>query len=315
MEKEEIKEEVKEEKEIKEEKKPKKERKTKKALVTCRVLFISALDKIMFVVLALAFISALWANFRGNLSSPNYGYWRRVIGVIALLIGGAIEYFIMNWFYKCAAKTMLCITEDEVYKEAYIPFKRTEKSIPIKKITSVTTINLFWIFRSVIIFQYHHLPMIFFTWKNQEFKDKFDELVNKRTEEIENEFEDKNILTFLKAGFVKKFFIGLAAVVVLFGILRFFGTVFSPAKKVPGTYANGESKIVIKKDGTCDIASLKADFTSCTWELNDEGDYVQLEYSYPYTSWFTSETTRTDTATFEYEKGKLTYNGIEYVKE
>ena len=309
MEKEEIKEEV------KEEKKSKKERKTKKALVTCRVLFISALDKIMFVVLALAFIGALWANFRGNFSSPNYGYWRRVLGVIALLIGGAIEYFIMNWFYKCAAKTMLCITEDEVYKEAYIPFKRTEKSIPLNKITSVTTINLFWIFRSLIIFQYHQLPTIFFTWKNQEFKDKFDELVNKRTEQIENEFEDKSIISFLKEGFVKKFFICLAALIVFLGVIRLFGVFFSPAKKVPGTYVNGDNKIVLSKDGTCDVSSLQKDTTSCTWELNSEGDYVSVNYSYKYNSWLFGETTNNASKQLKYEDKKLVDGSTEYVKE
>lgn len=302
------KEEIKE-KENKEETK-KKDKKQKQPLVSCRILFISALDKIMFVCLALAFIGVTWATFRGNFSSPSYGYWKRVFEELGVLVFFIIQYFILNWFYKCFAKTMLCITETEVYKEAYVPFKRTEKSIPLKKITSVTTINLFWIFRSVIIFQYHHLPLIFFTWKNQEFKDKFDELVNHRTEEIENEFEDKNILSFLKAGFVKKFLIGLGCLLVFLGIVRLFGMAFSPARKVPGTYVNGDKQIVLNKDGSCDITSLRNTSTSCTWELNEDGDAVKAKYEYEfYTSTFTGE------VDFTYEKNLLKYGGIDYNKQ
>ena len=312
MEKEEIKEEVKEE--IKEEKKPKKERNTKKPLVTCRVLFISVLDKILFALLALGFVFSLFSIFRGNFSSPSYGYWRRLLDVIALLISTTITYLIVNWFYRCAAKTMLCITEHEIYKEKYVPFKRGEKSIPLNKVTSVTTINLFWIFRSVIIFQYHHIPMIFFTWKNQEFKDQYDELVNKRTEKIENEFEDKSIITFLKKGFIKKFFIGVAAVVVLFGIIRFFGYIFSPARKVPGTYVNGENKIVLNKDGSCEVDPFKKDIIECTWNINDDANIVTAVYKYKSTSWLFGESTSSASISFNYEKNKLTYNDVEYTK-
>ena len=305
MEKEEIKE--KEEKVEKEEKK--KEKKQKKPLVSCRILFISALDKIMFVILALSFVGATWANFSGNFGSPDYRYWARVFSEIGILIAFAIQYFLFNWIYKCAAKTMLCITDTEVYKEAYIPFKRTEKSIPLKKITSVTTINLFWIFRSVIIFQYHHLPMIFFTWKNQEFKDKFDELVNHRTEEMENEYEDKNIISFLSDGFIKKFFIGLAALIVFLGIIRIFGVLFSPARKVPGTYTNGDYKIEVKRNGTCDIATLKKDAENCKWTINDDGDTVT--FSYEYDSWWGKDTSSFD---MRYENKKLTYGDQEFTK-
>ena len=312
MEKEEIKE--KEEKEeVKEEKKnSKKGRKEIKPLVTCRILFISALDKIFFVIIALSFASATYYNFAGNFSSLGYGYWARVFSELGILIGTAIYYLLMNWIYKCAAKTMLCITEKEIYIEKYIPFKRTEKSIPLEKITSVTTINLFWIFRTLIIFQYHQIPTIFFTWNNQLLKDKFDELVNKRTEDVENEFDDKNILTFLKPGFLKKFFIGLGCLIVLLGVIRFFGFIFSPAKRVPGTYKNGESSIVLNKDGTCDITPIK-ETTSCSWVLSDDETTVYVSYEYEYT-WFGSKNTSSSSTTLDYEKNKITYNGTEYIK-
>ena len=116
MEKEEIKEKDEKVEEKEEKKKTKKERKQRKALVTCRVLFISALDKIFFVLLAISFVIATWINFRGNFSNPNYAYWKRVISEIGILISFTINYFLLNWVYRCAAKTMLCVTENEVYK-------------------------------------------------------------------------------------------------------------------------------------------------------------------------------------------------------
>ena len=314
MEKEEKQEIVEKEKEeVKEEKKKnKKDRKTIKPLVVCRVLFISVLDKIYFVILCLMFVISTWQNFAGNFGSVSYGYWARVFSELGILIGLTITYLIYNWFYRCAAKTMLSITEKEIYIEKYIPFKRTEKSIPLEKITSVTTINLFWIFRSLIIFQYHQIPTIFFTWNNQELKDKFDELVNKRTEDVENEYNDRNILTFLKPGFLKKFFIGVGCLLVILGIIRFFGYIFSPSKSVPGTYVNGENKIVLEKDGSCDITPIK-ESTSCNWQLLDDEKTVYVTFEYEYT-WFGSKTTSTSNISFDYEKNKLTYNGVEYIK-
>lgn len=296
--------------EVKEEKKKnKKDRKTIKPLVTCRVLFISVLDKILFVIIALLFVGSTWANFSGNLSSISYGYWQRVFSEIGILIGLTIYYLLMNWFYKCAAKTMLCITEKEIYIEKYIPFKRTEKSIPLEKVTSVTTINLFWIFRTLIIFQYHQLPTIFPTWNNQLLKDKFDELVNKRTEDVENEFEDKNILSFLKPGFIKKFFIGLGCVVLIIGVFRFFGYMFSPTKSVPGTYTNGEAVIKLEKDGTCDVTAIR-ESKNCKWQLSDDEKTVYVAYEYD-SSWFG---TLSSNLSFEYEKNKLTFDGKEFKK-
>ena len=170
-----------------------KERKQKKALVTSRVLFYTILDKIYVVAFAIYFIVGLVSGLLQKNKSilgviEYYVLFLVVVTVVALLF---------NWFYKCAIKTMLCITEDEVYKEAYAPLKRSETSIPLSKITSVTTFNFLWIFRSIIIFQYHQMPVIFFTWNNQEFKDKFDELVNGRKEDIANEFEDKNFISFI----------------------------------------------------------------------------------------------------------------------
>ena len=58
------------EKNIEEVKEP--EAKKMKALVTSRVLFISALDKIYLIILFLTFISLTWMNFEGDITSYNY---------------------------------------------------------------------------------------------------------------------------------------------------------------------------------------------------------------------------------------------------
>ena len=309
-------EETKEEKveETKEVVEEKKDTKKIKPLVTSRILFISVLDKIYLVVLLLMFIGLTIANFKGGLSSMSYGYWSRVGHEIVIIISMVIYYFILNWFYRCAAKTMLCITENEVYKEHYVPFKRTEMSIPLNKITSITTINFFWIFRSLIIFQYHHLPLVYFTWNNQEFKDKFNELVTNRKEKVENTFEEKNILSFVNPKYITYFCIGVVAVIAFIGVLRFFGYVFSPEKKVPGTYVNGNNEVVLNKDGSCNVDFLKDKVTACSWEYRDEAKQVVVTYDYEYSYWYYKDTS-TDYKYFNYEKGKLVLDGDTYLKK
>ena len=114
-----------------------KDKKQKKALVTSRVLFYSVLDKILFVVFSLDFVYGLIFGLlkKGKTITNVFGYYSCFLIVMVLLA------LLLNWIYKCATKTMLCITEDEVYKEAYAPLKRSEMSIPLSKITSVTTFN------------------------------------------------------------------------------------------------------------------------------------------------------------------------------
>ena len=138
-----------------------------KPIVTSRLLFISALDKIYLVILGLTLLSLTIINFSGRISSPYYNFWGRVGIEVIILIGLFILYLFLNWFYKCAVKTVLCLTEKQVYKEKYIPFKRTETSIPLNRITKVSTHTAFWIFRVIIIHQYHQFPMFFFPWNHQ----------------------------------------------------------------------------------------------------------------------------------------------------
>lgn len=253
-----------------------------KALVTSRILFISALDKIYLVILLLTFISLTWANFAGDVSDLDYGFWSRVGTEIIIIVGIIIFYFLLNWFYKCAAKTMISLTKNEVYMEAYAPFKRSETSIPLNKITGVSTFNFFWIFRILIIHQYGKLPIVFPTWTNQVFKDKLNELITTDKEKVENEFEDKNIIGKDKLKYLKYLGIALVAIIALIGIVRFFNYVFSAESKISGTYTYQDKEITLNKDGTCEAYNvIGEDVDDCSWTYDKEDSEVsvRLEYS------------------------------------
>ncbi len=268
--------------ELKEELKEEGNGKKRKALVTSRILFISALDKIYLVILLLTFVFLTWGNFAGDVSDLNYGFWARVGTQIVIIIGMVIYYFLLNWFYKCAAKTMICVTENEVYKEEYVPFKRSETSIPLNKITGVSTFNFFWIFRFLIIHQYGKLPIVFPTWTNQIFKDKLNELVTTEKEKVENEFEDKNIIGKDKFKYLKYLGIALVAIIGLIGIVRFFNYVFSAEAKISGTYTYQDKEITLNKDGTCEAYNvIDEDTLDCSWTYDKEDSEisVRLEYS------------------------------------
>lgn len=253
-----------------------------KAIVTSRILFISALDKIYLVILLLTFAILTWINFAGDMSDPNYGFWARVGTQFVIIIGMIIFYFFLNWFYKCAAKTMICLTKNEFYKEEYVPFKRSETSIPLNKITGVSTFNLFWIFRFLIIHQYGKLPIIFPTWTNQIFKDKLNELITGDKEKVENEFEDKNIIGKDKLKYLKYLGIALVGIIALIGVVRLFNYVFSAESKISGTYTYQDKEITLNKDGSCEAYNvIDEDVDYCSWSYDKEDNEVsvRLEYS------------------------------------
>lgn len=289
----------------------------RKSLITSRVLFISVLDKIYIIILLLIFLVATINNFTGDISSISYGFWNRIGKEIIIIFGIFIWYLILNWFYKCAAKTMLCLTENEVYKETYVPFHRSEMSIPLNKITGVTTHNWFWIFRAIIIHQYSNLPTIFFTWTNQEFKDKLNELITTEKEKIENEYEDKNIISKDKYKYLKYFAIGFAGVICLIGVVRFFNFVFSSEMRMAGTYTYSGEEIRLNKDGTCDINDIIDErVTECIWSYDEDDKEVEIEYEYYYYSYYGYSYTRTDSLNLKYNSSKkvLEYDGDAYKK-
>lgn len=262
------------------------EEKKQKALIISRVLFISALDKIYLVLLGLWFLVGTFTIFNGSIGSLSYGFWGRIGREILFLIVLFIAYLILNWFYKCATKTMLALTKNEVYKEHYIPFKRSETSIPLNKITGVSTINIFWIFRVLVIHQYHQFPIIFMTWNNQEFKDKLNELLTTDKEHVENEYEKRNIITedmYKYLGYIGLVFVGI---LVLLGIIRMFTFTFNGERKIAGTYTNEENKIILNKNGTCQIENLVDKVIDCNWSYDSDDKEVKVSYEYEYSYYY-----------------------------
>ena len=298
-------------KEKEKEKKEEKKEIFQKPIVTSRVLFVSVLDKIYLGILGLWFVVVTISNFSGNISSLNYGFFRRLKDEIIFLIILFIVYLFLNWLYKCVAKTMLCLTKNEVYREHYIPFKRTEDSIPLNKITKVTTINFFWIFRSIIIHQYHAFPLVFFTWNNQEFKDKLTELITTNTDKVENEYKDRNIIT--KEMYKVIFYIGIfvVGIITLLGIIRLFAFMFSNERNIAGTYSYEDKKIVLNKNGTCDLSKLINNSANCTWTYDSENKEVELDYQYK-GSFYTTDATKV--INYDIDKKVLEYNGMSFRK-
>lgn len=286
---------------------------TIKPLVSSRILFISALDKILFIILLLSFLGATLMNITNS-----YATFKEIVFTeIGIIFGIFISYLFLNWLYKCAAKTMLCLTKNEVYLEMHAPFLNNETSIPLNKITGVTTINYFWIFRTIIIHQYGKLPVIFATWNNQEFKDKLNELITTDKGKVENEYQNRNILSQKNKKLVKYLGLGLVVVLVLVGLGRAFKFMTSPARNIPGTYIYDDEAIVFKATGTCNIDDIEDDVIECTWEYLEDSSRVRVDYKYRYYSYYSGSTTRSDYFSLSYNKDNktLSYGGTTYTKK
>ncbi len=315
------------EKEVKEkaDKTEKNTHETKKAkelkpLVCSRILFVSVLDKIYMVVIALGVILMTYNIFRGDTASLYYGFWDRVGYELFGLIIMGITYSILNWFYKCAIKTMMCLTEKEVYIEKYIPFKRSEASIPLNKITAISTVNIFWIFRCIIIHRYQQLPTFFWTWNNQEFKDELDKLLTGRDEKIENKFKDRSIITKDKYKYVGFAGIALGAIILLIGIVRFFNYTFSDEKKLIGKYIDDTNVVELINDGTCTLSHdiIGETLESCKWTYYKDAKEVRIDYEYNYKSSYSYYSSkRYDSIRMKYDsKNKtLEYDEVTYKKK
>ena len=297
------------------EKRKERERKVE-PLVTCRILFISVLDKILFILFALSFVITFFLIFSGNLSSMSYGYFRKVSLLIGALIIFTFYYLFLNWLYKCAAKTMICLTKKGVHKELYMPFVKMESNIPLEKITKVSTFNFLYIFRMLIVHQYHQLPIIFWTWNNDEFKDMYNELVTSEKNKVINEFSNKNIVPEKLKANLKYIALGLVAIVLLIGVLRFFGYIFNPAKRVPGTYTYSNKEIVLKRDGHCDVNDIiNYDIIECEWTYDEETQKISIDYAYEYDGWSgTHEYDGSMTLDYNKENKTVEYYGTAYSK-
>ena len=255
-------------------KEKKKDGKKAKVIVTSRVLFISVLDKIYLTILGLVFVFGTISVFSGPISSLGYGFFKRVFLEFVLIVILIVLYLFLNWFYNCAVKTILCLTKAEVYREHYFPFKRSEDSIPLEKITKVSTLNLFWIFRAVIICQYHRFPLIFWTWNNQEFKDKLVELITNNKE--------KNLLNESMHGYLMYIILGLLIVILLIGIIKFGFFAFGNERRIAGTYYSSNNIVVLNKDGSCDLEGFSNNIRSCFWSYISKSKEVEINYQYSY---------------------------------
>ena len=263
-----------------------------KPLVSSRVLFVTVLDKIYFILFVLSFVGTLLGFINLEVTFARGGsYFVSLFGLVGgflgILIGFVIGYLILNWFYKCVAKTMVCLTKKEIYGEFYAPFYRGELSIPIEKVTKIDTVKVFWIFRTLIIHRYHQIPIVFPTWNAQEFKDKWTEVVMDRDENIENEFETRSIMP---AWLKKKWYIILIALAVILVLSMIAFTVKfldDPIKKIPGSYVYDDQKIVLNEDGSCQLDNvIDYEITSCSWYVEEgyRDIYVNVGYDYRYKS-------------------------------
>ena len=299
-----------------------------KPLVTSRVLFVSILDKLYFIGLVLAFVGTIWGWVSNKLYLFDYsnsffyelGSW--LGGFLGILVVFAICYFILNWLYRCIAKTMLCLTENEIYGEVYAPFYRGELSIPIEKVTKVDTVKVLWIFRTLFIHRYHQLPIVFPTWNAQEFKDKMTELLMKRDSKVDNEFESKNIFPEWLKKRMLIVLITLAAILGLVLIIYVATYLNNPYKKIDGTYVNATEKIVLKDDQTCELKNVIGyEVTKCSWEANDKyGDSIRIDVDLTYrykSNWsnkyYTSD--RSINLYFDTDEQVITYDSTTYTKE
>ena len=268
----------------------KEEKKKKvKPLVSSRVLFVTVLDKIYFIIFVLSFIGSVLgiSLFRTSYSVHGASYFSTLFSIILSFVGVAIAYvigyFIINWFYKCMAKTMICLTKKEIYGEVYAPFFRGEFSIPVDKVTKIDTVKVLWIFRTLIIHRYHQIPIVFATWNAQEFKDKWTELVADRDDKVENEFETRSIMP---AWLKKKWYIVLIAfaAILLLSIISFtIDYLDNPLKKVPGAYSYDDQGIVLNEDGSCQLINVIDDeVTSCSWYAREDYDDINVTVNYEY---------------------------------
>lgn len=240
-------------------------------LVTCRLLFSSFLDKILLILLLIGFIITSFLVFKGNIFHGFYGFWGRVLKEIGVILLFGVIYFICNILYHYAIRSMLCLTRNQIYKECYLPFVRRKISIPLEHVTCISTVNFFFIFRSIVIHRYHQLPMIYFTWNNMKFKNKFMELKGENGP-ITNYYDDTALLAPRYHRFVKWFFTVFFMILVIIGVFHFFGYIFSKERSLAGTYQNKKNSIVLQKDGHCKIrvekATIEAD--DCTWSIVDD---------------------------------------------
>ena len=286
-----------------------------KKLLTCRLLFSSIMDKIFIILLIIGFLVVTFLNFKGNIFGAAYGFWFRFLRELGIVVLFFILSLFFDWIYKCFIKTMLCVTPHSIYRECYFPFWRRETTIPIQHVTAVSTINIFWIFRCVVIYQYRHFPLIFFTWNNQVFKNQVDELLEHEPVGY-NGASHKTIFRKKYAPIIQWIMIIVAFIIIVLGIVHFFGYIFSTEKRISGTYLKGNQKIQLNVNGTCSLRLPRiTDLKSCKWKYDSEQHTIDIRYEFSKKNYFGDVYDTKDTITVGYKEDVLIYNGIDYKKK
>ena len=286
-----------------------------KKLLTCRLLFSSVMDKVFIILLILGFLFVTFLNFKGSIFSAAYGFWFRFLRELGIVLLFIIISFLCDWLYKCYIKSTLCVTPHSVYRECYLPFWRRETTIPLQHITAISTINILWVFRCVIIYQYRHFPLIFFTWNNQVFKDKVDELLEHAPVGY-NGASHKTIFRRKYAPIVQWILVLVSFVIIVLGIIHFFSYIFSTEKKISGTYLKGNQKIQLKVNGTCSLRLARiTDLKGCKWKYDAEQHTIDIRFEYSKKNYFGDTYHNKDTITLGYKDNVLIYNGVEYKKK
>ena len=210
---------------------------------------------------------------------------------------------------------MLCVENRSIYRECYFPFIQKETSIPLKHVTSVSAIDFLWIFRVLIVFQYHHFPLIFFTWNNHKFKNRVDELLG-NDQNFSNGYQNKSIFQRSYLPIVQWVGIIISFFIVVLGVVHLFGYLLSPEKRISGVYLKGNQKITLKVNGTCDlkITGIK-NLKKCKWVIHDENQTITIRYEFSKNNYYGESYDSKDTIKVGYKDDLLIYNGIEYKKK
>ncbi len=282
---------------------------------TCRLLFSSLVDKILLILLLLAFIYFTYIIFKGSLLAASYGFWFRFLKEIGLLFCLLIAYIICNWLYICIIKSSLTVTKDGVYKEFYFPFYKKEDFIPLEHITSVSLINFIWIFRGVFIHRYNHIPVFFPTWNNQKFKDRLIEVMGNNSS-INNSNNNKSLLQEGHLPVLQWITILFIFIIFVLGMIHFFGYMFSNERKLSGTYSKGTQKITLKANGTCELRISKIkNIRKCTWTINREDKTIDINYEYMKNNYYGEAYKTTGSSTVKYDNKSIQYDGIDFNKK
>lgn len=278
------------------------DRRDRESLLTCRLLFSSIYDKIFLFILIVGFLITSYFVFQGNIFGGFYGFWMRLLKECGVLAVFAILYFLFDWIYHCAIKTMMCVTKSQIYIERYFPFWRKELSIPLEHVTSISAIHFLLIFRCVIIFQYHVFPVVFFTWNSRKFKNKVMGLLGEKNPMITNYYDDTGILSTENSFIIRWFVVLFFMVLIILGVIHFFSYVFSKELSIAGKYKSDKNAIELKMDGSCrlNINSVMNKVT-CTWSPSSESDEILMVIEQ-------------EKVSIPYKDDVILYGGIKYKK-